>query len=112
MAVLRSAQLGVGKITSPSTAITLLAVPAGYRAILRDLRLYNAAASSATLVIPAMNASGGTAVVALFFGPIAANAVASVVCDAVLVEGDTVTLYSDTADVHAWLSGALLPVTP
>lgn len=120
--MLRTRRIAIGKVTVARTTLpadrantvaTIYTVPAGNRAILRDIHLFPAGgAGTQAFIALLIRPSGGNQYYLSYENPaVLGKSIHMTGWDVVLEQGDTLDL-STWATTHYVVSGALLPLLP
>lgn len=111
MALLRTKKLGTQLVATANALEVLYQVPAGMRAVLRDVRFYQGSGTDLTRFYVGVLSSGATFRTALVDGPLKTSVPGALVLALVLNEFDKVEVLASTAAVATvWASGAELPI--
>lgn len=111
MALLRTRKLGTRLVATANALEVVYQVPAGMRAVVRDLRFYQGSGTDITRFYAGLHSSGASFRTALVDGPLKTAVPGLLSCQVVLSEFDTVEVLASVAGVATiWVSGAELPI--
>lgn len=112
MALLRTKRLAAHAQAVAGAVETIYTVPAGYRSVVRDVRVSNRTGSTSTRTLVMLRTSGVSDCAIIDDASLPTETLLGLACDVVLEAGDSVVVFNVVAGIVYWLSGAELTLPP